>query len=88
MEAGQGPNWGCSAKGKKSFNILENNLFETTHTFVLAHKIAGNSFSTHLHVMPAIPWLHFCNVLRRFISSPFQQRGFDLGNRTTSDGDK
>jgi hypothetical protein len=27
-----------------SFNILQNNRLEMSHTFVLAHKIAGNTF--------------------------------------------
>jgi hypothetical protein len=40
------------------------------HTFVLTHKIVGNTFLTHLHVMPIIPSLHFFSVLRVF-KSPF-----------------
>jgi hypothetical protein len=31
-------------KSNMSFNILQNNLLEMSHTFVLAHKVVGNTF--------------------------------------------
>jgi hypothetical protein len=57
-------------KSKISFRILRNNLLEMLHTFVLAHKIVGNTFSSHLHVMRTITQVSPCMGLPLHMFSP------------------
>jgi hypothetical protein len=52
-----------------SFNIIQNNLLEMSHTFMLTHK-----FWSHLHIRV------MSTIVLVFKSSPFH-RGFDFGEQ-------